>query len=450
VRLCRAAVALALVSGCATRESAPGSAPAAAVPEHIPSRTLQPTNSAGPLTLDEAIERAQICNSQLEALRGAVRVAKERRSAATDIPDPEALAAWGSVEDEFGGANDDSEKDSKWRAGFRVYVPNPFEMAPRASARTADVMAAKADLQAASWLVECDARRWSAELDFLAQDIALAQNLVDQTAEILRQARLRSQQGAATAVDVVAAAQRQLQAQNDLDSTRSRYRVVRRNLAALLNLPPASMQLATNPVPLSLLPESSVRLDSLESAALKCRGDLSALHWRALTAKSAFQEARNERIPWVKNVTAWHRDPADDWWVGLAVTVPIFTWTKNHASDALLAQDELAEINEANGVKLVYREVRDAMDELAERRNQQARNQGELMPLLAEMRETLQVLRNSPATMPLQVATIEAQILESARLELDSRWQYHLALLNLERAVGEPLSAALGNAPAKP
>jgi hypothetical protein len=52
--------------------------------------------------------------------------------------------------------------------------------------------------------------------------------------------------------------------------------------------------------------------------------------------------------------------------------------------------------------------------------------------------------------MPLQVATIEAQILESARLELDSRWQYHLALLNLERAVGEPLSAALGNAPAKP
>jgi outer membrane protein TolC len=210
------------------------------------------------------------------------------------------------------------------------------------------------------------------------------------------------------------------------------------------------MQLATNPVPIPLLSESAVRLDPLASAALKYRGDLSALRWRALAAKSAFHEARNGQIPWVKNVTAWHRDPADDWWVGLAVTVPIFSWTKNHASDTLLAQDELAEINEANGVKLVCREVRDAVDELAERQNQQGRNRSELTPLLAEMRRTLEVLRNSPATMPLQVATVEAQILESDRLELASRWQYQLALFNLERAVGAPLSAALGTTPTPP
>ena len=241
-----------------------------------------------------------------------------------------------------------------------------------------------------------------------------------------------------------------MQAQNDLDLTRSRYRLVRRALAALLDLPPASMQIATNLAPLSMLSEFTGRLDLFESVALGCRGDLSALHWRALAARSAFHEARNERIPWIKNVTAWHRDPADEWWVGLAVTVPVFSWTKNHASDTLLAQDELAEVNEANGAKLVFREVRDASDELAERRSQQARNQSELMPLLAEMRQTLQALKNSPATMPLQVATTEAQILESARLELASRWQYQLALLNLERVIGEPLSAALGNAPAKP
>ena len=198
-------LALTLVSGCATHESAPVSAPFTAVPERIPPRHIEATNSAGPLTLDEAIERIQTCNPQLDALRSAVRVAKERRAAATDVQDPEALAAWGNVEDEFGGADNDSDKNSKWRTGVRVYIPNPFGMVPRASARTADFMAAKADLQAASWLVECDVRRSFAELDYLAQDIALAQELAGQTAEILEQGRLRSQQGAVTAADIVAA-----------------------------------------------------------------------------------------------------------------------------------------------------------------------------------------------------------------------------------------------------
>ena len=42
-----------------------------------------------------------------------------------------------------------------------------------------------------------------------------------------------------------------------------------------------------------------------------------------------------------------------------------------------------------------------------------------------------------------QVAATEAQILESVRLELESRWLYQLAQFNLERVLGEPIRVAL-------
>lgn len=439
---------LVLAAGCTTHQAPPVFAPVPPVTAHVGPTTLPApvapppplaAAAAAPLTVEQAVERAQARNLQIQALRAAVTVAKQRRSAASDIQDPEALAAWGNVDDEFTD-NGDNADQGKWRTGARVYIPNPFLLSPRIDARSAELMAARADLQAARWGVECDVRRAFAEWNYLAQDLGLARELVRQSEAILKEVRRRAEQGAATAGEIVAAAQRRLQAQNDLDATDSRYRLVQRELAALLDLPSASLQLATNSVPASSLPQPGVRSEPLERTALHSRADLSALHWRALAAKSAFHEARNERIPWLKDVKTWHREPAQEWWVGLAVTVPLFTWTKNHTTDVLLAQDDLAVLNETSGAKLIRREVRDAADELESRRRQQARNQAELVPLLDEMRETLKLLRNSPTVLPVQVATTEAQILESLRLELATRWQFQLAQLNLERALGQPLA----------
>ena len=123
--------------------------------------------------------------------------------------------------------------------------------------------------------------------------------------------------------------------------------------------------------------------------------------------------------------------------------MPVFSWAKNHAADALQAQYSLADVNATNGMQLVRREIRDAVEEADERHRQQRRNQSEIAPLIAEMRQTLELLKRTPNLMPAQVATTEAQIIESLRLDLGSRWGYQLALLNLERAVGVNLSVAL-------
>jgi hypothetical protein len=162
-----------------------------------------------------------------------------------------------------------------------------------------------------------------------------------------------------------------------------------------------------------------------------------------LAARSAYQEARNVRIPWLKQVTAVHRDPASEWWVGIEVNVPLFSWTINKADTVPLAESKLAEVNEANQMQVVRHEIRDAVNELEAQRSRQKRDQDEVAPLLAEMRQTLELLKRTPNVMPSQVAETEAQITGSLRLDLESRWLYQLAQLNLERVVGAPLSVAL-------
>ncbi len=433
--------ALLLLAGCAAPEPGTWSLPASYAPVPAPATGAQRDAPAEPLTVERAVERGETLNPQLKALSAAVEVAKKRKSAASDFEDPEVLAAWGDIGDEFTDGGRPGEKE--WRTGARFYLPNPFLIGPRVSARTAEILASKADLQAATWQVECDIRRLFAEINYLTEDLALAADLVRQDSEILKDVRSRAQQGAATASEVVAAAQKQLQTQNDLDQTRHRYQVAQRDLAALLDTPAASLQIVTNALTNSFLPAMTLRLDLLQRVAIRSRGDVAALHWRTLAAGSAYREARNVRIPWFKEVTAWNREPADQWWVGLGITVPLFSWTKNHADEVLQAQARLAGVNETNGVQLAYREIRDAVDELEEREGEQKRNQSEVVPTITEMRQTLQLLKGTPNVMASQVATTEAQVLEASRLELAARWRYHLALLNLERALGEPLSEAL-------
>ena len=433
-----------LLAGCSTPELPPlskwpGEPPR---PDRVPE--TQPEASSAPMTLEQALQRASTHNPQLHALQAAVSVAKQRKAAASDFEDPEAMFAWGNIGDEFASGQPVGNTEKEWRVGGKFYVPNPFLISPRVSARTADLLAAKADLQFARWGLQCEVRRLFAQIHYLREDLALMQDLAQVEGEVLKDVRARAEQGAATASDVVAASQKQLQSENDLALCRHQYQLAQRDLAALLDLSPSGLQLATNDMNYPVATESGpLDADTLQQAAFKYRGDLTALRWRAVAAKSSITEARNVRVPWFKEINFWNREPGDQWWLGAQVTIPVFSWTKNHAEDVVEAQSDLAGVNETNGMQLIRRELHDALDELAEQQRQQAHNDEYVLPLLKEMRETLQLLKNTPNLMPSQVAASQAQFLESSRIELAAGWRYHLALLNVERVLGEPLGDAL-------
>jgi outer membrane protein TolC len=441
-----------LLAGCATQPATPPSSQSPSpAPQPITFSAAQtnaqlaatPDAPLAPLSVEAAIDRATACSPQIKALRAAVTVAKQRKASATDLQDPEAIVTWGNIDDEFDGAGNQSNLDGEKRFGGRLPIPNPFLIVPRVGARTADFQAALADLHAAQWLVENDVRRLFAEIQYLSQDVDFTVELAHQNGLILDDARAREGQGAATASEIVTAVQHQLQAQHDMDQARYHWQFARRELAALLDLNSTSLQLTTNAPSPAPLPESGLMPGPMQQTAMQYRNDVAALHWRALAAKSDYDEARNVRVPWIKNVSAVHREPASEWWVAIEVNVPLFTWTVNKADTVQLAQSHLAAVNESNIVQVVRHEIRDALEEVEAQRLRQKRNQSEVAPLLAEMRQTLELLKRTPNVMPAQVAGTEAQIVESLRLDLEARWLYQLAQLNLERVVGAPLAVAL-------
>jgi len=433
-----AAVLILLTTGArAGQPSAPASYNRNSTTAH---RDPPPWLPSGPLTEEQALQRALDCDSRIASLRAAVEIAHEQRLAATDIKDPVFQAESRSSGQSESASSDELDNS---RVSVGVFVPNPWLTVPRVDARTADYQAAQADLNAAIWLVKCDVRRLFAQMGYLTNDFAFSADQVRLNGDVLSTMQARMGQGAATASDLMTASRQSIQFQDDLDQASHRYQTTRRQLAALLDVAPESFELATNPVAVPSLPEPGMNLQQAEAMAVKSRWELAALRWRAQAAESAYHEIRNERLPWIKEVKAGYLDNAqnnsDKYWVGLAVDIPIFSWTKNHAADAVLAKARLAGVDETNGLRLIRQELRDAMDELEQARRQQARYDTSVSPLIATMRQTLATLKSTPNIMPDQVAAAELQLVETLRLDLTTRWQYQLALLNLEQTLGAPL-----------
>jgi outer membrane protein TolC len=403
-----------------------------------------PWAPAGPITLDQALRRALESDSQIATLRAAVEVARQQRLAATDLKDPVVQGesrAFGRDEE---ATTDDLDYS---RIGVGLPVPNPWLMVPRVDARTADYQAARADLDAAVWLVKCDVRQLFAQLDFLTNDLAFSTDQVRLNGEVLNAMEARLKQGATTASDLMTASRQYVQFQDELDQTFHRYQLARRQLALRLDLPPGSFELATDSVAVPGLPEPGLTFEQAEAIALRSRGDLAALRWRAQAAVSDYHEVRNEAVPWIKELKAGAFNDSDHYWVGLSLEVPIFTWTKNHTANAAQAKAALAAVGETNGVKLVRQELHEALDEVDQTRRQADRNEINVKPLLATMQQALAALKSAPDVMPDQVAAAELQLVETLRLDLNTRWQYRLAVLELERTLGAPLSEVVGARP---
>lgn len=504
-------------------------APAAVSPPALPPHSA-------PLTVDEAARRAVLWSPRIAALYSAVQVAEQQKRAVWDIQDPELGLAWGrdiSEVDRYRMSSDISSQQGEgtqtttsknkiesstshsrqsqsesgvtagssrqtedgWRMSARFFVPNPWILGPQADSRQAGISAARAEMQNAVWFVTCEVRRLYAELHFLGEDMALATKQVRLGSEILKVVQEQMDKGVKLSSDVTTAAQRYLRIQDEYDQLRYRYKLAQRSLAALLNLPPEQLTVATNAIVIPVAAESALTIESAEMTAKRCRGDLVALGWRALAAKAAYREVRNVRLPWIKEITASYRSTRDDtsgsdqyagdmhesgsstrvvnssdsgaqsqsssqesawgsesgvtkmsdhgeseeWWIGFAVDVPVFSWVKNRADEVRLAEYKLARATEDEGIRLSRREIRDALDEVAESRQQQARYQRDVMPIIRSMQQNLVTLKSDPRAMPDKVAATELQILDSLRLELASRKRHLLALINLEYVTGAPL-----------
>lgn len=157
-----------------------------------------------------------------------------------------------------------------------------------------------------------------------------AQQSVDRAEDHLRIARDRKEAGTVPLVDVTRAASEVANARLGLIRADNTVRQSRGRLATAMGLPASSL-LAIAPAPEAPAPPDEAQLASAEARALQARPSLSIAAQGVEAARRAVDYARSSFSPKVgasasygREDTGWY--PQDKtWFVGLTVSVPIFT-----------------------------------------------------------------------------------------------------------------------------
>lgn len=524
-----------------------------------------------PFTLEQATQKAIESSGTLATLRAALDVAAQRRRSATDMDDPELSLGWGwadtdSASEDWGTQESTSEGSSSsrsstsqsstsqqankrssqttsserqdstsssrqrgtshsiaqtsdeqdsWSAGVRFYVPNPWLMEPKVSARKAEIQAAQADLRQAEWELTTEVKQRFIEIRQGTNDLALATTALSLHDVILASVRSRAESGMAKESDVLDATYARIRAATERDRARRDCSTAWRGLAELLHVPAQGLRIDTTQMRDVELPLTPERREQLESAALRFREDLTALYWRMLAARHAYREVRNGGIPWISQVDASYSEqhetgfgqgsetgsatttstsdsssvggsqkddiqpdgsllPSEstetrqsssgsgrsvrdefntssriesqdgsEWQVGFMVNLPIFSWTFNHANDVALAEYKLAATQYAVAMDRITREVRSAMDEVESVRAEWEQYRDQDGPFVDQIRKQLAGLKSTPDLTPDQVAGTKIRIISALRLWREAHLRYRLALVDLERLLGAPLSDLL-------
>jgi len=447
---------------------------------------------AGPLTMDMAIERALASSEEVAALRAAVAVAVERQRSAADIADPELRLSYaedtldstrrrrteqppqGVTDLQAGSATDEG---SVYQAGLRFFPPNPWILPARLSEADASLRAAQADLAQAEWVMALDVRRLVAELLYFKKDLGVLDQLAAQSRQVLDIVRLRSEQGEATLADAMTASRRHLQSLSNRDRVRRRYAEQKRLLASLVDVAADSLELDPAGAVLIVSNVTAVTAADLDQTAMRHRADLAALYWRSAMAQSLYRQARAEGIPWFKMIQASYsgnretssgtdtsietagsrpsrtysddtRD-GDEWQLDAAINVPLFSWM-NHNDDVRRAEFEMARIREAQALKKLRRELRDALEALRDVQQQWTVYLKETDPLVREMQKTLDELKDDAQLTPDEAADIRIQILEAQRARLQATYEFTLAVINFEEVAGTRFSRGRDPRPPAP
>jgi len=486
-RVLAALAAAACAAGCATPRPAP--APAAAAPP--PGRVALPPEpaaalAAGPLTIQQLMARALANNDTLAALRAAVRVAAERQRAVRDLADPELRLNYGEgsvdntrrryEQDAAGRATGQqsgliTDEDRAYEAGLRFFPPNPWVLPAQVSEAQAGLNAAQAALAQAEWALAIEIRRLAAEILYLQKDLGVLSGLVVQSQQILDAVKQRADAGDAALSDLLTASRRHLQALAQRDRVRRRESARRRALAALADLPAEG--LALDPADAVLVVSNVTRLAAaeLETRALQHRADLAMLYWQSAAAQALYRQARAQGWPWFKMVEASYaaarensrgletarrfggadggdsltdtrfddRSEGDEWQIGTAINIPLFSWTQR-ADDLRAAEAELARIREAEALKKLRRQLRDALDDLKGVARQWAAYREETEPLLRAMQDAVAGVNPETDLTAEELAGLRTQILEAQRGRLEAAYEYTLAVINFEEALGARIS----------
>lgn len=503
----------------------------------------------GPLTLEAAIARAMDCDPAVIDARAAADAARVAARAAGTIRDPELRGGVGrstvSGSESSGGRqverlilpkdyyttlyplplfeddNEDgipdkpivqhleeegltistnsststySQKDRFNSIALRIFPPNPWTYAAEVSGAKAELHEAEAAWISVRLETEIEIRKLFAEGAHAQRDIALLERMLDSRRRLLAAVREGLAAGRYTKPDELQFHRQYLDTLSTLDQARRTFVRVRNQIAAKTGYakPPeivfddgAAGELSADWTP-----------ELLWTHALENRGDLAAMHWKALALRAAWREAAADRIPWfsfIQGGLSWSEEDTydassgygssatkhsiqdgdilrpgyrydyterhlgnesdrskgqrdtEEWRVDAGIVLPIFSWLGKSV------EARRAEFHQAQRAAETARDqVRDDVAAALEEARQVDRIRREFAaasePVLREMKETMAEIESAATFTMDERIRAEQQIIDSERLIEGYTYESAMALIALrEKAGGLPLAA-----PARP
>jgi cobalt-zinc-cadmium efflux system outer membrane protein len=381
--------------------------------------------AVGPLSLQAAIDRALAANPTIAAARLTGAVNQAGLALAGEWPNPEVTA-------EF-------EKETPKQAfGLALPVELGGKRSKRIAVSEATIRAGEAALAATIAQVRNDVRRAYYAVLVADARLALLRELRDLSQRVRDTAQARFDTGDAPRLEVLQAGLTLAAADNEAATADGLSAAARTRLNALLGQPlDTSLQLST---PLGA--GGPIGIDVTLNLAQKGSTELAVLDQQIEEQRAKVTLAEALRVPdLVPTATLTHDAQPEftyGWRAGVAVTVPMFTTHKAGVRVEQATLDQLTAQREAAAIRITG-EVTAATAAAEAQRQTYLRYRDSILP---QAQEVEQLAQDSYHLGQTGIAAL-LQALQASRdvrlRSVDAVSQFHVALADLERAIGAPL-----------
>lgn len=429
-----------------------------------------PATVSGPLQYSTALARALEVSPTLKALEAEVKSARLSTIAATSLRNPELRAGYseqdGSFTDSFdpvpaGVAPPDQNSftdDEGVDVGFRFFPPNPFTLKYIRQEYLADEDSAALRVAQEKMLIADRLRSVWLTIAFLQADRDLARSNF-QALEISASALAKLvEEGAATLMDAADEERAAVTALIGFQETEQALATATDDLSRILHYDPGTFSLAgtawTRPpafAPANIDKSYAGRL-ALENAV-----EIGVLDREAKAAEAKYQAARRAWIPWPRHVQFGFGDSTgrrsarrtggvmrrnsgdDEWEVGLAVELPLFT----PSPDLMKSAWEDLESRAALGREEKKVEASLTIDRIARSNSHLQAFEKRARPGTARLEKLVDMLKDSPNSGLVESSKARAQLIVLQRQRLRLEYSLRRDVLQLETLTGTPLATIL-------
>lgn len=389
---------------------------------------------ADALTADQAYALALANNPELAVAEAEAEVAAAGVGVAKQVENPTLRFTNFRVDDTAGSK-------TNFNLGLRAPIPRPGSVHARVKQARLAADSVASETEAARRLLRAQIDRRYARLALLRADLdelGRAATLGDTRRGQLKD---RLDRQAATQVDVALADLDHAETLEEASRLRDELARTEAELTRLLGPgPPRKFRVDPDALGARAVP---LDMPGLTEQALRARPELRGAQSRVSEAEAAVYLARGQAYPWLSwaqvNYYFGATSTPAAFGFGLALDVPLFSWNRGEikAARALVRQRQA---EERASVATVAGEVGEALARVERANTRVQEIETTLLPRVDAAARAAEAALAAGALDPLQASEIEARRVAARRLHLAALHARRDALIDLELAIGGPLS----------